>query len=111
MKKILIILAAAVIVLALSLAFAEAMTKDEIPFNGITYFELGPSCEHAAGIAAGGAGGLITDLGISNGATYFETVRYVYGMGSCVNVPAEASPRPVMLNNGVTLFGESPSLN
>ncbi len=104
MKKILIILVAAVIVLALSLSVAGAMTKHEIPFNGITYFELVPSCEHAAGIAAGGAGGMITDTGISNGATSFETVEYVYGMGSCVNVPAEASPRPVMLDNGVTYF-------
>ncbi len=104
MKKILLILVAAIIVLALSLAYAETMTKSGELFNGVTYFELVPSCEHAAGIAAGGAAGPITDVGISNGTTYFETVRYMYGMGSCVNIAAEAAPAPVMLDNGVTYF-------
>jgi hypothetical protein len=28
----------------------------------------------------------------------------MYGMGSCVNIAAEAAPAPVMLNNGVTYF-------
>jgi hypothetical protein len=104
MKKILIILVAAAIVLALSLAFAETMTKSGELFNGITYFEPMPSCEQAAGIAAGGAAGPITDVGISNEVTHFETVRFTYGMGSCVNALAEAAPAPVMLNNGVTYF-------
>ncbi len=102
MKKIIVVLVAAVIVLALSLA-AEAMTPTDRLFNGITYFEVGPSCEHAAGIAAGGAGGPILDVTISNEITRFETVRYMYGMGSCVNIKAEAAPTPVM-HNGVTYF-------
>ena len=104
MKKILIILVAAIIVLALSLAYAETMTKSGELINGATYFALGPSCEHAAGIAAGGAAGPIADVGISNGATHFETVQYMYGMGSCVNIAAEAAPAPEMPQNGVTDF-------
>ncbi len=103
MKRIIVILVAVVIVLALSLAFAEAMTKTELS-NGITYFELWPSCEQAAGIAAGGAGGPITDVIISNEVTRFETVRYMHGMGSCVNVAAEKAAAPAMLQNGVTYF-------
>ncbi len=101
MKKIIVVLVAAVIVLALALV-AEAMTPDKL-FNGITYFEVGPSCEHAAGIAAGGAGGPILDVTISNEITRFETVQYMYGMGSCVNLKAAAAPAPVM-HNGVTYF-------
>ena len=104
MKRIVIILVAVVIVLALSLAYAEAMTKTGELFNGITYFELWPGCEHAAGIAAGGAGGPITDVIISNEVTRFETVRYMYGTGSCVNVAAEKTAAPVMLHNGITVF-------
>ncbi len=101
MKKILVVLVAAVIVLVLALV-AEAMTPDTL-FNGITYFEVWPSCEHAAGIAAGGAGGPILDVTVSNEITRFDTVRYMYGMGSCVNIKAEATPVPVM-HNGVTYF-------
>ncbi len=104
MKRIIVILVGVVIVLALSLSFAEAMTKTDELFNGITYFELWPSCEHAAGIAAGGAGGPILDVTISNEVTQFESVRYMYGMGSCVNVAAEKTAAPVMLDNGVTYF-------
>ncbi len=104
MKRIIVILVGVVIVLALSLAFAEAMTKTDELFNGITYFELWPSCEHAAGIAAGGAGGPITDVIVSNEVTSFETVRYLYGMGSCVNIAAEKAAAPAMLQNGVTYF-------
>ncbi len=104
MKKIVTILVAAAIVLALSLAYAETVTETPELFNGITYFELGPSCDHAAGIAMGGAGGPFVDVSISNEVTYFEPVQYMWGMGSCVNVMAETTPAPVMLPNGITYF-------
>ena len=104
MKKILIILVAAVIVLALSLAYAETMTKSGELFNGVTYFELGSSCEGIAGAAAGGLGGPISEATIPNGVTSFETVRYMKGMGSCVNIVAEAAPAPAIPHNGVTYF-------
>lgn len=105
MKKFVTILVAAVIVLAWSLAYAETMTRpSEFLYNGITYFEPMSDCDHAEGIAAGGAAGPIVEVRISNGVTYFEPVQHIYGMGSCVNTLAEAAPAPVMPNNGITYF-------
>jgi len=104
MKRYVPILMAAAIVLALSLAYAVTMAESSELNNGITYFELMPDCDHAAGIAMGGAAGPIVHARISNEVTLFEEVQHIYGMGECVNVLAEESPAPVKPDNGVTYF-------
>ncbi len=103
MKKFVTILVATVIALALSLVYAEIMSASDLN-NGITYFEVGPDCDHAEGIAMGGAAGPIVEVRISNEITLFEPVQHIYGMGECVNVWAEESPAPVMPDNGITYF-------
>ncbi len=103
MKKVITILVAAAIVLALSPAYAGTMAVGELN-NGITYFEPMPDCNHAAGIAMGGAAGPVLHPRISNEITLFEEVQHIYGMGECVNVQAEQSRAPVMPDNGVTYF-------
>ncbi len=104
MKRSVTILVSAAIVLALSLAYAATVAESSELNNGITYFELVPSCETAAGIAMGGAASPIEEVRTSNAVTLFEPVQYIYGMGECVNVMAEELPAPVKPDNGITHF-------
>ncbi len=107
MKKLFALMAAAGFALTLGVAFADEkpIMSDRSGglYNGITYFDVGQSCELAESEAGGSAaGGMSTEEPVAvvdNGITSFAPVAIT---GQCALHPAEEG---LSVDNGITYFG------
>lgn len=107
MKVTMTVLMVAALALTLGVAYAESgmsATEAETPlYNGITYFDLGPSPD-CASVYGAGAGGEITaaEPVEMNGVTSFElAVPGSRPTGLCAGKIGEEKP---WMKNGITVF-------
>ncbi len=107
MKVTMAVLVVVVLALAVGVAYAESgMTaaKAEIPpYNGITYFDLGPApdCTSVYGAGAGGEISVAEPV-LMNSVTSFELeVSGSRPTGLCAGKIGEEKP---WMNNGITVF-------
>lgn len=103
MKVMMTVLMVVVLALTVGIAYAESgMTAAEM-YNGITYFELGPTPD-CASVYGAGAGGAIPEAQpvLLNGVTQFELgIHGSRPTGLCAGRVSEEKP---WINNGITLF-------
>ncbi len=106
MKTVVIGVMVVVLALIVGVAYAESsMSKAEVPYNGITYFDLGTPTD-CASVRGAGAGAVIpaAEHELMNGCTEFTlAIPGSRDLGQCAGGISEEK-LGAGLNNGVTVF-------
>jgi hypothetical protein len=106
MKVTVTVVMVLVLALIVGVAYAESsMSRAEVPYNGVTYFDLGPATD-CASVRGAGAGAVIpaAEHELMNGATHFElAIPGSRDLGLCAGSISEEKIG-ARLNNGITVF-------
>ncbi len=101
MKKMIVVIAVAAVVLSVGTAFAGDIQSaaGSNPYNGVTYFDLGSGSASARACE----GSQVKTAVLSNGITVFDNSQESSANRSCINLAANQTVSSKSYN-GITIF-------